>query len=175
VRYDVYQRLTLAPGRYSIRLNGSSKVLDRSGSVYADFEVPDFSRAPVSMSAVVLGMRQDPATRTDALARVVPIVPTSARDFSANEQPVAFLRIFQGGSSPIEPVNVTSQILDLSDTKVHDAALALEPVEFDASRSAPFELALPIARLTRGPYLLSIAATLPGGATTRRDVVFRIR
>ena len=175
VRYDVYQRLTLAPGRYSIRLNGTSKVLDRSGSVYADFEVPDFSRAPVSMSAVVLGMRQDLATRTDALARVVPIVPTSARDFSANEQPIAFLRIFQGGASPLEPLNVTTQILDLSNAKVHDAAVVLEPGEFDASRSAPFDLAVPIARLTRGPYLLSIAATLPGGATTRRDVVFRIR
>ncbi len=175
VRYDVFQRLTLAPGRYSIRLNGSSKVLDKSGSVYADFEVPDFSRAPVSMSAVVIGMRQDPATRTDVLARVLPVVPTSARDFSANEQPVAFLRIFQGGAAPVQPLTVTTKILDLGDASKHDATIVLEQGEFDASRSAPFEVALPIARLTRGPYLLSIAATLPGGATTRRDVVFRIR
>lgn len=175
VRYDVYQRLTLAPGRYSIRLNGTSTALDKSGSVYADFEVPDFTRSAVSASAIVVGTRPDRATRTDVLALVLPVLPTSAREFSPNEQPVAFLRMFQGGTSPLLPVSVTTQMLDLADAKVHDSASLLEPEAFDASRSAPFEVALPISRLTRGPYLVTITATLPGGASTRRDLVVRVR
>ncbi len=57
LRYDVYQRLTLPPGRYEIRLNATSAYFDRSGSVYADLEVPDFTRAAVSASGLVLGTR----------------------------------------------------------------------------------------------------------------------
>jgi VWFA-related protein len=175
VRYDVYQRLTLAPGRYSIRLNATSTALDRSGSVYADIEVPDFTRPALSASGLVIGSKPAGAARTDVLASVLPVVPTSARDFAANDQSVAFLRFFQGGEAPIVPVTVATQILDASDTKVFEASGTIAPTAFDGSRSAPFEIPLPLEKLRHGPYLLSITATLPGGASTRRDLVFRMR
>jgi VWFA-related protein len=174
LRYDLYQRLTLAPGRYQIRLNATSSAIDRSGSVYADVEVPDFTRPAVSATALVLGTRP-PGDRTDVLARVLPILPTSARDFAGSDPVVAFLRVFQGGDTPIAPVTMATQILDASDTKVFEASSTVAPDAFDASRSAPFEIALPIAPLKHGPYLLSVTATLSTGATSRRDLVFRMR
>ena len=175
LRYDIFQRLTLPPGRYSIRLNATSSAIDRSGSVYADIEVPDFTRPAISTSSIVLGTKPPDGSRKDVLAAVLPIVPTSARDFAANDSPMAFVRVFQGGEAPIGPVTVKTQILDASDARVFEAADTIAPDAFDASRSAPFEVALPIAPLVHGPYLLSITATLPGGATTRRDLVFRMR
>ena len=92
LRYDLYQRLTLQPGRYSIRLNATSSAIDRSGSVYADIEVPDFTRPALSASAIILGTKPAESDRKDVLAAVVPIVPTSARDFAANDTPLAFVR-----------------------------------------------------------------------------------
>ena len=175
LRYDLYQRLTLLPGRYSIRLNATSSAIDRSGSVYADIEVPDFTRPALSASAIILGTKPAESERKDVLAAVVPIVPTSARDFAANDTPLAFVRVFQGGEAPIGPVTVKTQILDASDAKVFEGSETIAAEAFDASRSAPFEVALPIAPLVHGPYLLSITATLPGGASTRRDLVFRMR
>jgi len=174
LRYDLYQRITLTPGRYQVRLNATSATLDRSGSVYADIEVPDFTRPAISATPLVLGTKP-PGERTDVLAKVLPILPTSAREFAANDPVVAFLRVFQGGGTPIGPVTMATQILDASDTKVFETSSTVTPDAFDASRSAPFEIALPIAPLKHGPYLLSIRATLPTGATSRRDLVFRMR
>ncbi len=74
MRYDVYHRLTLAPGRYTLRMNATSTALDRSGSVYADIEVPDFSRPVVTASNIVLGTSAADGKRQDVLAGVLPIV-----------------------------------------------------------------------------------------------------
>ena len=42
LRYEIQQQLTLPPGHYQVRLNATSKVVEKSGSVYAEVEVPGF-------------------------------------------------------------------------------------------------------------------------------------
>ena len=174
VRYDVYQRLALAPGRYSVRLNATSAALDKSGSVYVDFDVPDFTREPLSVSPIVFGTRA-PESRDDVLAPVLPIVPTTIRSVAAGERPVVFVRIAQGGSAPVLPATATVKILDLADATVSESTHAIAVGAFDGSRSAPFELPLALAGLAPGPYLLTVEVTISGGVSARRDLVFRIR
>jgi VWFA-related protein len=176
LRYDVYQRLSLPPGRHTVRLNATSAALDRSGTVYADVEVPDFTRPAITASSIVLGMRTDPpVARTDVLTSILPIAPTSARDFAPSDTVVAFLRIFQGGATPIAPVSVSTRILDIDDQPLFDLSGTLSPEMFDATRAAPFEIPLPLAKLSHGPHLLSISVAIPGSSTVRRDLVFRVR
>lgn len=174
VRYDVYQRLALAPGRYSIRFNATSAALDKSGSVYVDFDVPDFTREPLSVSPIVIGTRA-PGSRDDVLAPVLPIVPTTVRSFAAGERPIAFVRVAQGGSAPLLPATATVKILDLADATVSHSTHAIAVDAFDGSRSAPFESPLTLAGLASGPYLLTVEVTTSGGVSARRDLVFRIR
>jgi VWFA-related protein len=174
LRYDVFQKLMLAPGRYSLRLNATSTALDKSSSVYADFEVPDYTRRSLSVSPMVLGAR--PAgPRTDPFADMLPVVPTSARDFTPGDQVVAFLRVFQGGAGALAPVTVTTRLLDGADTKRFEESSTLGVDAFGTTRSAPFEIAVPLGGLTRGPYLLSITTALPNSTSVRRDLVFRMR
>jgi VWFA-related protein len=173
-RYDVYQRLTLSPGRHSVRLNGTSRALDKSGSVYVDIDVPDFSRLPLSLTRIVLGTPA-PADRTDALAPILPIVPTSARDFSASDRVVAFVRVFQGGDGAPVPVTLSTQIFDATDTPKFEERRDLAPEAFGAARAAAVEIPLPLDRLARGPHLLNIKVDGPTGASTRRDLVLRVR
>ena len=169
----MYQRLTLPPGRYELRLNATSAYLERSGTVYADLEVPDFTRSAISMSAFVVGSRAQ--AREDALAPIVPVVPTTSRNFDPNENLIAFLRVFQGGASSVLPVAMTAKLLDASDAVVLDVTATLPASAFDTTRAAPFEVELPLARLSHGPHLLSVTATLASGANVRRDLVFRVR
>jgi VWFA-related protein len=166
-RYDVYQRLNLLPGRYELRLHATSALAGRSGTVYVDLVVPDFTRPSLSMSGYVLGSRA--VDRGDPLAKMVSVLPTSARQFEPNESIVACLRVFQGASTPLAAVTMAAKVLDVTDTVVFDAASTLPESAFDNVRSAPFELALPLAKLSRGPHLLSVTATV------RRDLVFRVR
>lgn len=176
MRYDVYQRLSLAPGRYTVRLNATSSALDRSGTVYADIEVPDFTRPVVTASNVMLGTRPvPPATRNDLLASMVPVVPISARDFSPADSVFAFLRVFQGGTGALAPASVTARIFDIADTPLIETAATIPAEAFDATRSAPFEVPLPLSKLTHGPHLVSITISIPGSSNVRRDLVFKVR
>ena len=82
--------------------------------MYADFEVPDFTRPVITASNIVLGTHPAESTkRADPLANILPIVPTSARDFGPDENVVAFLRVFQGGTTPLATATVVMKVLDI--------------------------------------------------------------
>ena len=176
LRYDVWQHLRLAPGRYQIRLNAHSAVLDRGGTVYADVEVPDFSQSAITLTPIVLGAKAAGDTpRADALASILPIVPTTARDFSPSEHVTAYLRVVQGGTGAIGPVALSVQVLDPHSAVVFETSNRLAADAFDAGRTAAYQLDLPLEGRSHGPHLLSISAKLPDGRTSRRDFVFRVR
>ena len=92
-RYDVFSRFTLSPGRHQVRFNATSRAADDSGSVIVEIDVPDLSRA--TASAIVLGTAPgDP--RNDSLASLLPIVPTTARDFAPGDRVTALVKLFSG-------------------------------------------------------------------------------
>jgi hypothetical protein len=181
-RHEIVRRLALTPGRYEIRINAASSLLDRSGSVYAALEVPDFTRSALSLSGILLGAPVvaladagidgiDAAARGPSLA----VVPTSNRDFTNGEEIAAFVRVYQGGTAALAPTAVAVEILDAADATKFEAAQTLGPEAFDAARGAAYQLRLPLDTLAPGPHLLSITARLASGRTVRRDVMFRVR
>jgi hypothetical protein len=176
VRYDVFDKLVLAPGRYQLRLNARSSVLDRSGSVFADVEVPDFSRSAITITGISLGT-PPPASgvRSDPFAGVLPIVPTSAREFSPSETVTAFCRVYQGGTSLVIPVTVKAMILDVKSQVILDTTVPIAASAFGEDRGAAYQLELPLSRMKHGPHVLSLHATLASGENIRRDLVFRVR
>ena len=174
LRYEVYQRLALAPGRYELRLNATSASLDRSGTVYADLEVPDFAHRNVALSNIVLGRRRSPDDK-DVLAGLFPIVPTTLRDFAPGDALVAFTRVFQGTSRPPGVLKTSAQLISVSDEKVWEQAGEIRVEALDKSGSAPLQFDVPLDKLSRGSYLLSISAERADGAKSRADMVFRIR
>jgi VWFA-related protein len=175
-RYEFIDRLTLPPGRYELRWNARSSSAGRGGTVFTAIDVPDVSRAPVTLSGVILGsVPPADAPRTDALAAVVPVVPTSARSFAASDAISAFFHVFQGGTAAASPVTLRVQIINRLDQAVFDRTETLSVEAFSGARGVPQQIALPLAELTTGPYLLSVTAARTGGIPTRRDVRFDIR
>ena len=49
---DLLSRLPLSPGRYMVRV--AAEHGEKSGHVFLDVDVPDFGKAPLSMSGVIL-------------------------------------------------------------------------------------------------------------------------
>jgi VWFA-related protein len=169
-RYGVLARLTLDPGRYQLRLAARSSVLGKSGSVYADLEVPDFSKPALSLSGVMLDVTPPVMSAPRGkLSAVLPTVPTAQREFAAGDQVGAFLRVYQGGKEPLEPIVVTTRIVDGKGVDVFTAADTLGQDRFGPARAANHRVMLPLASLAKGPYLVSITATR-GTLTARRDV-----
>jgi hypothetical protein len=158
-RYEVLSRLDLRPGRYNMRFAAHSASLGRSGSVYYDVEVPDFSRLPVSLSGVVLDVEDGILSAPrDLLAALVPVVPTTQREFTAADRVTAFVRAYQGGRRPLVPVAIDVRVTDARDEDVVSRTTVLDPGAFGAARAADYRFALPLEALPAGPYLLTVQA-----------------
>jgi hypothetical protein len=83
--------------------------------------------------------------------------------------------MYEGGADPIVPVSVVTEIFDASDVSVFSQTDVMSPERFDASRAAPFQLALPLGQLSSGPYLLNVTIKTASGRSARRDLLFKIR
>jgi hypothetical protein len=175
LQYDTVARLDLRPGSYEIRVATGHRAAARTGSVYTYVEVPDFTKAPLSLSGVVLeDAATVPVTPADVFSAVIPLTPTAEREFAREDGVSAFVRVYQGGDGPLTPVAVRAKILDTRVGAAFDATSTLEPDRFGRARDADFRLSLPLERLAPGAYLLTVEAIL-GAHAARRDVRFTIR
>lgn len=80
-QYEFLAKLPLSPGRYQLRIAANCPAIATRRSVFADVDVPDFSKAEVSLSGLALTMT--PATSAappNAFAGLLPSVPTLPRD-----------------------------------------------------------------------------------------------
>ena len=170
--YEVISRLRLAPGRYEVRF-GAERA-GRAGSVFVSIDVPDFSKAPLSLSGVLI--ERSPAlliAPRDALAGLAPVVPTTVREFTASDRVTSFLRVYQGASRAPSDVSVVSTIVGEAGRTLVEHRAGLDAGRFTPTRSADFRWDLPLTGLPAGDYLLRIDATT-AGRSERRDVRFRV-
>jgi VWFA-related protein len=172
-RYEVLSRLDLEPGRYNIRFAGYNDALELGGSVYYDVEVPAFGDRELAVSGVLLTVDPPlPSAPRDALADLVPVLPTTERDLIAYQKTTAFARLYQGRRRDLTPVQVRATILDAAGRVAFDQETAVAAEAFRASRTADYELELPLLELAPGPHLLTLTVT---GAPDDPPVVRRVR
>ena len=175
VMYEVLSEIDLKPGRYQLRLAAHRNGTEASGSVFTDVDVPDFAKDPVSLSGVALSVMPAPASAPkNALAGLIPVTPTTLRDFSAGNRVEAFVRIYEGGKSNVQPVTMSVKFIDAHDVTVLSRREPIPAIQFLADRSAEYRVAIPVATLAPGPYMMRIEVTL-GGRTAQRDVMFLVR
>lgn len=174
--YEVLLRLDLRPGRYQLRLAATSAAQAATGSVFCDVEVPDFAKEALSLSGVVLGTTAGVRSAAkEALAAVVPVVPTTRREFATGDQVTAFLRVYQGGRAPVQPTALIVRIVNSEDALVFEASDTLGPDRFGSLRTADYRIELPLARLTTGDHLLIFETTGGTQVSARRAVRFVVR
>lgn len=174
-QFDVLTALGLAPGRYNVRFSAHSIRLDKTGSVYTDVTVPDFEKDKLSLSGVVISSEPAPfAAPKDAFATIIPVVPTTQREFGRSDRATAFVRIYEGGKQPASRVEVIARVTDANGSQVHSKTDVVAAEAFGKTKSADYTCELPLRTLRTGAYLLTIEVTL-GSITSRRDLRFSVR
>jgi len=172
-RYEVLSRLPAEPGRYEVRV-AVDIAPDRRGSVSTFVDVPDFAKAALSLSGIVLGTTPaTPAASADMLKDLIPIVPTAKRAFAGADHATSFLRVYQGGTGKLEPVALSVRIVDSHGTSKFDDTRMLDAAAFGTARAADYRLELPLDRLEPGEHLLSVQAKR-GSTTAARDLRFTV-
>jgi hypothetical protein len=146
-----------------------------TGSVYADLEVPDFSKVPLSLSGVVLTSTPRPPTAQAApLNAIIPTAPTTLRTFNRAHIVAATLRVYQGRGAPPQPVTLTLTVLDESGARVTDGVRNLMADQFAKTNSVDVTWPIVATDFAPGAHLLRIEASL-GAIQIRRDVQFVVR
>ncbi len=175
-QYELLSLIDLKPGRYQLRIGAHTTIGDVRGSVFADVDVPDFAKVSVSLSGVLLSATPSPfSAPKDALVSLVPVTPTGERVFNRGDHASAFLRLYQGGISPIEPLALHITILNDKGETMVNREDEIGAASFDTkTRAADEHVALPLDKLAPGDYLLTVE-TSRGQTTARRDVRFTVR
>ena len=172
-RYDLLSEISLPPGRYELRLSAHSGLDNVNGSLYADLEVPDFAKAPLSVSGLIVEANPAQATAPlGAFDRYLPVLPTSNREFRSAQEAMVFLRIYQGQKdktpAPAAPVTVAARLVDRNEKTIGEGVETIAPDRFYVGgRAADYRFPIPLATLPPGPYLLTFTVTLDKTVVTR--------
>jgi hypothetical protein len=171
VAYEVLSQLRLKPGRYQLRFAAESALQKRSGSVYFDVDVPDFSKGELTMSGIALNATPNvPVAPADAFANLIPIVPTARREFWKDDRVTAFLRVYQSRKQ-LAPVLLTARIRNSADATVFERTDPIGAQEIGKDWYGDYRVELPIGTLERGRYVLTLEAAVEGHSA-RQDVRF---
>ena len=176
VQVELLTRMDLKPGTYQLRLAAHDAANNKSGSVYADVDVPDFGKAAVSLSSVLVSSSSaPPVAPRDALATLVPVVPTVEphvqRVRSRRRVPARLPERRREEARVAGAVRAPHHRHGCDADREPVAGARAGAIRQSCRRC---ELRTALASLKPGPYLLTIEATL-GKTTARRDVRFEIR
>jgi hypothetical protein len=142
--------------------------------VYYDVEVPNFSKPGLWLSGVVFSSTPGlPAAPRDVLSALLPVVPTTVREFERDDDATAFLRLYQRAKEA-RAVQIGVRILDSQGAAVDRVDADVSAESFARSGSADYQYRLPLARLAAGSHLVTIEARA-GAHTARREVRFARR
>ena len=168
--FEMLGRVALPPGRYEIRAAATLKPANLAGSVFGDIVVPEPVKNGLELSGVLLEAR--PAVRAgplDVLKGLLPLVPTSRRDFLRGTAVKTYVRIHQAGTAPLQNVSVVVSIQDRKGVPIYNYPHHVAAARFDAAtRSADFDFEIPFHALESGEHLLSFDARTGDHKATQR-------
>jgi hypothetical protein len=170
--WDVPMTLNVRPGRYEIRLAADDG--RATGGAFLDIDVPDFAKESFTASGLVVSTGRTSERSDPRVTSVVPMPPTSTRDFAANERVTVLMRLYQGsGDKPLAATAVEVKILDDRDASVWSENVEVPAADFVHGRSADLRVDLPTSRLAAGEYLVRVRA-VTGVRQLERRLIFRI-
>ena len=174
----VFSRFELPPGRHQLRVAAHDAGNDRTGSVLMDLSIPDFAKAPLSVSGIAIASamaQTTPTARPDPeLGQALPAAPAAWREFLRDDQVVAYAEVYDNEPAP-HTLEVTTTVTRLDDGSVVSRSSQEHASDSLQERKVGVTATLPLPDLDDGTYVLKIAArTRHGGATAEREVPFTV-
>jgi len=180
----VMSRFELAPGRYQVRVAGRAASTGALGVVHADLEVPDFAKAPFSMSGVLLTSGMSALTPTvkpdEQVKDVLPAAPGTRREFRSDDTIALFAEVYDNQAATPHKVDIVTTV------RADDGRVVFKTEEERASEELRgarggygYMAQVPLRDIAPGDYVLRVEARsrLSGNEKTpaARDIEIRIR
>ncbi len=161
--FRMLNRMDLPPGKYHLRVASRDAVGAISGSVTYDFDVPDFTKAPISMSGILMtsmsGSAMVTAKNDDTLKGVLPAPPIAARHFPQNDEIALFAEIYDNQKGPAHRVDITTTIQSDDGRVLFKAEDERNSSELQGAKGGyGYSLRIPLNDVVPGDYVLNVQA-----------------
>ena len=177
----ILKRVEVPPGRYQLRVAAHDQGGGNVGSVVYDLDVPDFAKAPFSMSGVALTSATavtEPTVKPDeSLQQVMPGPPVAARSFPQNDQVAVFVEVYDNQLSKPHKVDITTTITSDDGKVVFKTEEARDSSELQGRGGGYGHAArVSLKDFAPGFYVLTVSARsrLADTAPVERQVPFTI-
>lgn len=175
--FRVITHVALPPGRYQLRVAASEEQTGRAGSVLYDLEIPDFERAPLSMSGLALSSASSAvaptARHSDPLADLLPGPVSTLREFPVGDELALFAEVYVAAPHHVE---IRTTVRGEAGQLVFQAREERDSAELGGGRGGyGLALRIPLRDVAPGLYLLRVeAASRAGGSPVARELLFRV-
>ena len=174
-------RLDLPPGRYQVRVAAHDSAGGQVGSVQYDLDVPDFVKAPFSMSGLVMTSMAGSAPLTvrpdDQLRAVLPGPPSARRSFPRNDDITLFAEVYDNAGATPHKVDITATVTADEGKVMFKASEVRDSSDLGGQRGGyGFTATIPMKDLPPGRYVLKVDARsrLGHSPPASREVEFTV-
>jgi VWFA-related protein len=180
--FRVLSQLELPPGRYQLRV-AAGDAGGKAGSVLYDLEVPDFYKAPLTMSGVALTSASEAQVVTvkprDPLGDVLAAPPTTAREFARGDVLSLFTEFYENArNAPPHMLDFRAELRAEGGRVVQQSVDERSSTELDTGTGGyGFMARLSLADVDPGVYVIHVEGRVRTSATAAvsRDIQIRVR
>jgi hypothetical protein len=156
-------RMDLPPGRYQVRVAAHDSGGGSVGSVQYDLEVPEFAKAPFSMSGVVLTSAtasQLPTVHVDEqLRQALPGPATTLRTFPQNDEIALFTEVYDNEGAKPHKVDIAATITTDEGKVVAKTNEERDSADLGGKTGGyGYATRLPLKDVPPGAYVLTVSA-----------------
>jgi hypothetical protein len=172
--------LQVPPGKYQLRLAANAPASGRSGSVFTNLEVPDFTKGPVAMGNVMLASSSAGKTPTSidvpGLKDLLPGPPTTSRTFALEDTIIVFGQVYDNDADKAHTVDLSATVRDDNGTQAFVTRESRDGREIGADRGYAYIARIPLQDLVPGRYVLTVQAkSRLGGDPATKEIEFTIK
>jgi VWFA-related protein len=180
--FRVVSQIDLPPGRYQLRV-AAAESGGKSGTVLYDLEVPDFYKAPLTMSGLAItsaSAGQTPTARSkDPLRDFLPGPPTAAREFPRADELALFAEFYENApGAPAHKLDIITTVRTDEGRVVTQHQEERSSTELQGGRGGyGFATRIPLTDLAPGSYVIRVEAKsrLKPDQAVGRDLQIRVR
>jgi VWFA-related protein len=156
-------RMDLPAGKYQLRIAAHDSAGGNVGSVQYDLEVPDYAKAPFSMSGLVLTSGSGTAFPTvkadEQLKPMLPGPPIALRSFPQNDEIVLFTEVYDSAGSTPHKVDIVTTVTTDEGKVLFKTDEMRDSSDLGGKRGGyGYTTRVPMKDLALGSYVLKVEA-----------------
>src|SRR3954465_8229896 len=174
-------RMDLPPGKYQLRIAAHDSAGGNVGSVQYDLEVPDYAKAPFSMSGLVLTSGAGsvfPTVKADEqLKPMLPGPPIALRSFPQNDEIALFTEVYDNAGSTPHKVDIVTTVTTDEGKVLYKTDEMRDSADLGGKRGGYGHTSrVPLKDLAPGSYVLKVEAKSRLGQTppVARELQFSV-